>query len=171
MPPWRTVELTRAGSSPHSLQLIAMSSPADLRCCMSKSGGTYSASITGVMGRTLSRRTLPPEAPTSETAVSIAGLASSTSARSIGTRICLNMWRSPKCAPDKSPDYHGTNTGRGWAGRRLPAASIGRSRQRPGHDEALQAARPGMELGPVLDRKVDHDQPARSELLAAGAPA
>ena len=43
MPPWRTVAETFVGSSPVSLQTIASASSADLRCCVSKSGGSYSA--------------------------------------------------------------------------------------------------------------------------------
>ena len=49
-------------SKPLSLQMMASASSADLRCCASKSGGTYSASITGVSGNTLtSRIELPTE--------------------------------------------------------------------------------------------------------------
>src|SRR5579871_3152933 len=59
MPPCRTVQLTCPPSRPHSLAMMASASSADWRCCTSKSGGTYSASITGVIGRTLSRRMLP----------------------------------------------------------------------------------------------------------------
>ena len=41
MPPWRTVDDARAGGSPVSLTTIASASSAALRCCTSKSGGTY----------------------------------------------------------------------------------------------------------------------------------
>ena len=41
--------------------MMASASSADLRCCTSKSGGTYSASITGVIGSTLTSRTEPPD--------------------------------------------------------------------------------------------------------------
>ena len=61
MPPWRTIEETRAGSRPVSLATIASASSADLRCCASKSGGTYSASMTGVSGRTFINRMVPPD--------------------------------------------------------------------------------------------------------------
>src|ERR1019366_3443665 len=91
MPPCRTVPEICAPSSPHSRAMMPMASSADLRCCTSKSGGTYSASITGVIGSTLTRRTDPPDERASVTAASMAGLAKSVSARSIGTRICLYM--------------------------------------------------------------------------------
>src|SRR5262249_1582 len=66
-------------------------SSADLRCCTSKSGGTYSANITGVMASTLTRRTNPPDLRAISIAALIAGLARSVSARSTGTRIFLYM--------------------------------------------------------------------------------
>src|SRR5659263_120767 len=50
-----------------------------------------SSSITGVIGNTLTRRTDPPDERASVIAASMAGLAKSVSARSIGTRICLYM--------------------------------------------------------------------------------
>jgi len=58
---------------------------------MSKSAGTYSASITGVIGSTLTRRTLPLQVCDSVAAVAIAGFARSVSARSSGTRMDLNI--------------------------------------------------------------------------------
>jgi hypothetical protein len=57
------------------------------RCCPSKSGGTYSASIAGVTGSTLMRRTTALLSFAIITALAIAGLASSASARSIGTKM------------------------------------------------------------------------------------
>src|SRR5690348_9557694 len=42
---------------------------------------------------------------------------------------------------------------------------IGGGRQHAWHDEALQAAGMGMQLRPVLDSKVDHQQPAGRKLL------
>jgi hypothetical protein len=66
-------------------------SSADLRCCTSKSGGTYSASITGVIARTFTSRTEPPDARAISVAVAMAGFARSVSARSTGTRILLYM--------------------------------------------------------------------------------
>src|SRR5205085_4597696 len=91
MPPWRTTVETFEGSSPLSFEIVASASSAEPRCCTSKSGGTYSASITGVIGMTLISRTAPPEARASSTAVSSAGLTKSGSARSTGTRIFWNM--------------------------------------------------------------------------------
>ncbi len=70
---------------------MASASSDDLRCCTSKSGGTYSASITGVIGSTLTSRTAPPDARAIAHAAAIAGLANSVSARSTGTRTCLYM--------------------------------------------------------------------------------
>src|SRR5262249_36204485 len=91
MPPWRTVHDTRAEGKPVSLTTMASASSAALRCCTSKSGGTYSASITGVSGSTLTKRIMPSEGAAIINAVATAGLARSGSARSIGTRILLYM--------------------------------------------------------------------------------
>src|SRR5215218_6916273 len=95
MPPCRTTLLTRPRPSSHSLAMIASASSDAFFCCASKSGGTYSASITGVIGITLSNRTVPPDSRTILQAVAIARLASSVSARSTGTRILLNMAHPP----------------------------------------------------------------------------
>src|SRR6516162_5317977 len=91
MPPWRTVDDTRAEGKPVSLTTIASASSAAFLCCTSKSGGTYSASITGVSGSTLTKRIMPSDGPAIINAVATAGLARSGSARSIGTRIFLYM--------------------------------------------------------------------------------
>src|SRR5215510_6723530 len=91
MPPWRTVAETRAASRPHSWLMMPSASSADLRCWTSKSGGTYSASITGVIANTLTRRIDPPDVRAISIAVLIAGLARSVSARSTGTKIFLYM--------------------------------------------------------------------------------
>src|SRR4029077_9011046 len=91
MPPWRTVEDTREGGKPVSLTTIESASSAAWRCCTSKSGGTYSASITGVSGSTLMKRISPSDGAAIISAVATAGLAKSGSARSIGTRILLYM--------------------------------------------------------------------------------
>jgi len=56
---------------------------------------TYSASITGVIGITLSSRTAPFQVCDKVAAVAIAGFARSVSARSIGTRMDLNICASP----------------------------------------------------------------------------
>src|SRR5262249_60712729 len=91
MPPWRTVEDTREAGKPVSLTTMESASSAALRCCTSKSGGTYSASITGVSGSTLMKRIVPSDGAATSSAVATAGLAKSGSARSIGTRILLYM--------------------------------------------------------------------------------
>jgi len=65
-----------------------------LALLVSKSAGTYSASITGVIGSTFRRRTVPLQVCDSVAAVAIAGLARSVSARSIGTRMDLNICAS-----------------------------------------------------------------------------
>src|SRR5262249_4065130 len=91
MPPWRTVDDTRAEGKPVSLTTMASASSAAFLCCTSKSGGTYSASITGVSGSTLTKRIMPPDGPAIINAAATAGLARSGSARSIGTRIFLYM--------------------------------------------------------------------------------
>src|SRR5919198_6106713 len=91
MPPWRTVEDTREAGKPVSLTTMESASSAALRCCTSKSGGTYSASMTGVSGSTLMKRIVPSDGAAIIIAVATAGLAKSGSARSIGTRILLYM--------------------------------------------------------------------------------
>ena len=107
IPPCRTIDEMRAESSLVSLQMIASASSADLRCCASKSGGTYSASITGVSGNTLMSRTVPVDRPAIIMAVSTAGLARSGSLRSIGTSMCLYMAPS---SPSRTPTitHHAT---------------------------------------------------------------
>src|ERR671937_229412 len=76
---------------PDSIATMASASSEVCRCWVSKSAGTYSASITGVIGKTLSSRTEPFIDCDSVAAVAIAGLARSVSARSIGTRMDLNI--------------------------------------------------------------------------------
>src|ERR1700733_4656476 len=94
MPPWRTTLEMRAASIPDSRATIASASSEVCRCWVSKSGGTYSASITGVIGNTFRRRTEPLQVLDSVAAVAIAGFARSVSARSSGTRIELNICAS-----------------------------------------------------------------------------
>jgi hypothetical protein len=94
MPPCRTAAEMRDASMPDSLATIASASSEVARCWASKSDGTYSASITGVIGKTLSSRTEPFQVCDRVAAVAIAGLARSVSARSIGTRIDLNICAS-----------------------------------------------------------------------------
>src|SRR5665213_1870433 len=94
MPPCRTTPEMCWASMPDSRATMASASSDVWRCWASKSAGTYSASITGVIGSTLSRRTVPLQVCDSVAAVAIAGLASSVSARSIGTRMDLNICAS-----------------------------------------------------------------------------
>src|SRR4249920_1179924 len=93
----------RGGSMPDSLATMESASSEVWRCWVSKSAGTYSASITGVIGSTLRMRTAPLSACDRVAAVAIAGLARSVSARSIGTRMDLNICASQL---DRSA-YHG----------------------------------------------------------------
>src|SRR3954469_7447362 len=93
MPPWRTTLEIRAASMPDSRATMVSASSDEARCCTSKSAGTYSASITGVIGSTLSSPTEPLQVCDSVAAVAIAGFARSVSARSIGTRMDLNIAR------------------------------------------------------------------------------
>src|SRR5215468_585062 len=81
----------RGASMPDSRATMASASSEVCRCWVSKSAGTYSASITGVIGITLRIRTVPFIACDSVAAVAIAGRARSVSARSIGTRMDLNI--------------------------------------------------------------------------------
>src|ERR1700745_3746664 len=74
MPPWRTVDDSRPEGKPVSFTTMAGASSAALRCCTSKSGGTYSASITGVSGSTLTKRIVPSDAAAIINAVATAGL-------------------------------------------------------------------------------------------------
>jgi hypothetical protein len=87
----------RDAAMPDSRATIASASSEVARCWVSKSAGTYSASITGVIGSTLSSRTVPFQVCDNVAAVAIAGLARSVSVRSIGTRmdlnICASRWR------------------------------------------------------------------------------
>ena len=95
MPPCRTTPEIRDGSMPDSRATIASASSDVSRCWVSKSAGTYSASITGVIGSTLRSRTVPFHVCDNVAAVAIAGFARSVSERSIGTRIDLNILRPP----------------------------------------------------------------------------
>src|ERR1043166_3740365 len=109
MPPWRTTVETFVASSPHSCATAARASSAELFCCTSKSGGTYSASITGVIGMTLTSRTAPLLPRASATAVSSAGLTNSGSARSTGTRI---LWYMAGSSQKRARTVHSATTRR-----------------------------------------------------------
>src|SRR6266436_5662043 len=102
MPPCRTAVEMREASMPDSRATMASASSEVWRCWVSKSAGTYSASITGVIGSTFKRRTAPLQVCDSVAAVAIAGFARSVSERSIGTRMDLYI-----CA---SPDYTQAST-------------------------------------------------------------
>src|SRR5215472_7360105 len=192
MPPWRTVDDTRAEGKPVSLTTMASASSAAFLCCTSKSGGTYSASITGVSGSTLTKRIMPPDGPAIIKAVATAGLARSGSARSIGTRIFLYMapshsltWFSdilPRLpadresgAPPMPPSAVAQAPGRGaptgrpplWRQRGKPHSlsdPIGLC-QRAGAHEALEPSAVGMQLAPVLAGKIDHREAGRRQPL------
>src|SRR6267142_3953181 len=95
MPPCRTTLEMRDGSMPDSCATMVSASSEVWRCWASKSAGTYPDSITGGMGSTLSSRTVPCQVCDSVEAVAIAGFARLVSARSIGTRMELNICASP----------------------------------------------------------------------------
>src|SRR6202045_2002007 len=134
-----------SGASPVSLATMAIASSADSRCCASKSGGTYSASITGVTGKTLIRRTEPFDSFAIISAVAMAGLASSTSERSIGTRMRRYMSCPPFLAPCK--------------------LSIGRSSDQPRCDVALEPAAVQMQARPVVEGEIDDDEARGRQFL------
>src|SRR4051812_36997797 len=112
---------------PDSRATMDNASSAVSRCWASKSAGTYSASITGVIGITLSRRTLPFQVCANVAAVAIAGFARSVSARSIGTSIDLNISPLPRVQYTLR------------AGRR-ELSILGSKLQKSGSDEADQPA-------------------------------
>src|SRR5262249_50571365 len=151
MPPCLTTLVTRPPSRPHSCAIIASASSDALFCCASKSGGTYSASITGVIGMTLSRRTVPPVSRTMVHAVAMARLARSASARSTGTRIFLNMNASSGRGgyPTRRDAVTGSSGGRVGQRRvlRLVAAAAAQdvggeiAHRRPGQGRKGQGAR------------------------------
>src|SRR5258708_4807121 len=147
-------------SVPLSLAMMASASSAVWRCCASKSAGTYSASITGVIGSTFNRRTEPPEARESETAVSIADLARSVSARSTGTRIRLNMSLFPFIA--ESVRRNPVVDPNGWFRRPASVRDCGNPARR---DETIEPAGLPVQLAPGIDRKIDHRQCGGRKLL------
>ena len=96
MPPWRTTVEMRSGAMPDSDATMATASSHDWRCCASKLAGTYSASITGVIGSTLISRTLALKVLASVAAVETAGFARLLSPRSIGTRMDVYICASQR---------------------------------------------------------------------------
>src|SRR3954467_13776705 len=154
MPPWRTTLEMREGSMPDSRATMARASSEVWRCCSSKSAGTYSASITGVIGSTLSRRTTPLPVCDSVAAVAIAGLARSVSARSMGTRMDLNICASKSSSQDVLPARRAIN----------PIETALTSKQ-PRTDEQHQLAAAVSHVTPILDVKVEDRKPRRGQVV------
>src|SRR5438105_1908033 len=154
MPPCRTAVEMCAGSMPDSRATIASASSEVCRCCTSKSAGTYSASMTGVIGNTFRRRTVPLQVCDSVAAVAIAGLARSVSARSIGTRMDLNI-----CA-SLSGNQSSTNTA-------SASALVTRSLlQQLWGDEQHQPAATECHVRPVVNRKIEYCETRRRQIVA-----
>src|SRR5262249_4427243 len=150
IPPCRTIVETRLDSRVHPSLIDRSPSSAVLRCCVSKSGGTYSASITGVIGSTLTSLMLPPDARAIAQARSSAGLAKAGSATSTGTRIFLYTTRPLFLLPrDEGPACHVFTAGK------IEGGLIGRGRDRFGRNEALQAPGTGVKLAPALEGKIE----------------
>src|SRR6266480_4547124 len=146
MPPCRTTAEMCWASMPDSRATIASASSEVWRCWLSKSAGTYSASITGVIGSTLRRRTAPLQVCDSVAAVAIAGFARSVSARSIGTRMDLNICASVGAA----------NVAQNAATGRMARLIAGRLLQKLRADEQHQLAATERHVVPVVDRKVEY---------------
>src|SRR4051812_6461366 len=138
----------RWASMPDSRATMASASSEVRRCWVSKSAGTYSASITGVICSTFKSRTEPFQVCDNVAAVAIAGLARSVSARSIGTRMDLNICAS--CWSKFSTR----------AARCPPASLVRRLLQQSGTGEAHEFAAAKRHLAPVVDGKVE-DREAR----------
>src|ERR1700733_10811350 len=144
MPPCRTTLEMRAASMPDSRATMASASSEVWRCWVSKSAGTYSASITGVIGSTFRSRTLPLQVCDSVAAVAIAGFASSVSARSIGTRMDLNISRLRLA--DHAP-IASTLLQQFWA------------------DKQRQPAATECHVGPVVDLEVEYRKARRRQIV------
>src|SRR3979411_1864066 len=146
MPPWRTTLEICDASMPDSRATMASASSEVWRCWMSKSAGAYSASITGVIGNTFRRRTVPLQVCDSVAAVAIAGFARSVSARSIGTRMELNICASLSVISLAQIDA--------LAARPIRGDSIaGSLLQQFWADEQREFAAAERHVGPVVDRK------------------
>src|SRR5512144_2455008 len=111
--------------------------------------------MTGVIARTFTRRTDPPELRAISTAVLIAGFARSVSARSTGTKILLYM--TAHLVSLQGCNHHMFS----WARYVLVMASSGARRQRLGRDEALQPPGLRMQFCPVVECEID-DHPTAS---------
>src|SRR5882762_5047039 len=169
MPPCRTTLEIRGASMPDSRATMARASSDVWRCWLSKSAGTYSASITGVIGITLRRRTMPLQVCDSVAAVAIAPFARSVSARSIGTRMDLNIGASMSVS---EPSTKTRLKNMAW--RRGSAA--GGLLQHLRADEQHELAVTERHVGPVVDRKIEYRKPrgrqvARERLAAGGVAA
>src|ERR1700694_2607729 len=146
MPPCRTTLEMRGASIPDSRATMASASSEVWRCWVSKSAGTYSASITGVIGITLRRRIMPFQVCDSVAAVAIAGFARSVSARSIGTRMDLNICASVSV-------FRLAQTGA------AASASVARNLlQQLWADKLHQPSAAECHVGPVVDLKVEYGQ-------------
>src|ERR1700686_719258 len=157
MPPCRTTLEMRDGSMPDSRATMASASSEVWRCWASKSAGTYSASITGVIGNMLRRRTEPLQVCDSVAAVAIAGFARSVSERSIGTRMDLNISRLPR--PQLSlAQFDGPAT-RGGA---LVVRSL---LQQLRTDKAHQPSATECHVGPVVGVEVEHRKARRRQVV------
>src|SRR4051812_4221538 len=146
----------RDAAIPDSRATIESASSEVARCWASKSAGTYSASITGVIGSTLSSRTVPFQVCDSVAAVAIAGFARSVSARSSGTRMDLNICAS--CPVELN-----------MTAQTCPPASIVRHLpQQFRAGEAHQYAAAKCHLVPVLDCKVEDRKTRRRQIVLEG---
>src|SRR3954471_2205525 len=135
----------RSAGMPDSRATIDSASSAVSRCCASKSAGTYSASITGVIGITLSRCTVPLQVCARVAAVARAGLARSVSARSIGTRIELNIEGPPLCPQVLRAGAAGV--------------SIGALLEELRRDEHHQIAAGEAHVAPIIGVEIEHGEP------------
>src|SRR5947208_1646713 len=156
MPPGRIVFEMRSAGMPASRATIVSASSDDCRCWVSKSAGTYSASITGVIGNTLSNLTRPPEPPVNSAALAIAGFAYSASARSIGTRMFLNICVSFDPTWKLSFFFF-------LLLRLLLLAQQGRT------DQPLEATTSKRQFRPACDRTCDHCEPCGRQIIGERA--
>src|SRR5882672_2752148 len=157
MPPWRTTLEMREASMPDSRATMASASSEVRRCWRSKSAGTYSASITGVIGNTLRRRTVPLQVCDSVAAVAIAGFARSVSARSSGTRMDLNICASVSEANVAQNQVLKPSLG--------DAAQVLGLLQQLWADEQCQPSAAERHVVPVVARKVEHGKPRCRQIV------
>src|SRR3981189_2092889 len=163
MPPCRTTLEIRGASMPDSRATMVRASSDVWRCWLSKSAGTYSASITGVLGLTLERSTKPPQVCASGTAVAIAPFARSVSARSIGTRMDLNIGASMSVS-EPSTKTRLKNMALKYSFFDAPptprvACAAGGLVRVLGVDYQLRLGMTEGHVGPVVDRKIECRKP------------